>query len=171
MGLDGAVVAEVDVDQGRRVDVGQDGVDAADMDEQRGPELSENADVDVAGRADRAHQRGVLALEDGGIAGDEAFDRLLEDHVGLVQATLRSSGGVVVDLDRQGRTLRAPTPRGPECRSAGRWQRPPAAVVLVVVVLRRVVAELWWEAGVEEQAAQDETGQSGQRPGCAPAAV
>ena len=97
---------EVDVDDRRRVDVGQDGVDAADVDLERGAELAQDPDVDVAGRPDRPDQRHVLALEDGGVAGDASLDGLLEDDVRFVQAGLvRSGGGVVVDLDGQGRSL------------------------------------------------------------------
>ena len=70
------------------------------------PSCPENADVDVAGRADGTDQRRVLALEDGGVAGDAALDGLLEDDVGLVEARLGPAGRVVVDLDRHGGSLR-----------------------------------------------------------------
>ena len=106
VGLDRPVVAEVDVDEGRGVDVGQHGIDAADVDQEGSPELSQNPDIDVAGRTDRTDQRRILALEDGGVAGDAAFDGLFEDDVGLVHATLWPRRGVVVDLHGQGRPCR-----------------------------------------------------------------
>ena len=111
-----AVVAEIDVDDRRGVDVGDHRVDAPHVGQQRLAELGEDADVDVAGRADGPDQRRLLALEDGHVAGDPAFDRLLEDHVGLVEARLRSGRGVVVDLDGQGRPGRHDVAR---CRLAG----------------------------------------------------
>ena len=69
-------------------------------------QLPEDADVDVAGRADGPDQRRVLALEHGGEAGDAALDGLLEDDVGLVEARLGPAGRVVVDLHRHGGPLR-----------------------------------------------------------------
>ena len=57
-------------------------------------------------------ERGVLALEDGGEAGDAALDGLLEHDVGLVDAGLGPAGRVVVDLDRHGRALRDGPARG-----------------------------------------------------------
>ena len=77
---------------GDGVDVGEDRVDPADVGLERRAELAQDADVDVAGRADGADQGGVLALEDGGVAGDAALDGLLEDDVGLVEAGLGPSG-------------------------------------------------------------------------------
>ena len=104
--------AEVDVDDRGGVDVGQHRVDAADVRLERVAQLPEDADVDVAGRADRADQRHVLALEHGGVAGDAALDRLLEHDVRLVQPRLRPAGGVVVDLDRDGGALGDRATRG-----------------------------------------------------------
>ncbi len=86
----------------------------------------------LRGRSGRADQRGVLALEDRGIAGDAAFDRLFEDDVGLVEARLGTAGGVVVDLDCHGRALRH--------RSAG--SREPGQRA------RRASAPSWWSSSV-----------------------
>ncbi len=115
-------VTDVDIDDGRGVDVGDHRVDAADVGQQRVAELPEDADVDVAGRADRADQRRVLALEHGGEAGDAALDGLLEDDVGLVEARLGPAGRVVVDLHRHGGPLgnAAARRRFPGERAGGR---------------------------------------------------
>jgi hypothetical protein len=75
-------------------------------------QLTEYANVDVARGTHRTHEGSVLALKDGGVAGNSAFDRLFEDHVGLVQAALRSRRGVVVNLDRQRRSCRDRTAAG-----------------------------------------------------------
>ena len=92
---------------------------------QRVAQLSEDADVDVAGRADRADQRHVLALEHGGVAGDAALDGLLEDDVGLVEPRLGPAGRVVVDLHRHGGPLgdAAAGGRQPGERAGGRRAR------------------------------------------------
>ena len=112
-------VAQVDVDDRRGVDIGENRVDAADVGQQWVAQLAEDPDVDVAGRAGRSDERRVLALEDGGVAGDAAFDGFLEHDVGLVEARLGPAGRVVVDLDGHGRALRHRAHREPPARSRG----------------------------------------------------
>ena len=104
--------AEVEIGDRRRLDVGDDRLDAADVGEQRLTELAEDADVDVPGRADRADERRALALEDRGEPGDAAFDGLLEDDVGLVSPVCGRAAGVVCDLHRQRRAAGDAAPAG-----------------------------------------------------------
>jgi hypothetical protein len=82
---DDVVVVEMGV-----VDEGDHGVDPAGMDEEGLAQLVEDGHVDGPGRADGPDQVGLLALEDGDEPRDAAFDRFLEDDVGVLQSRLRA---------------------------------------------------------------------------------
>ena len=79
----------------------QDLVDPPGVHEQRVGKLREDADVGLPGRSKVSDQCRTLALEDGDQAGIGAFDRFLEDDVGLVEPSGRSVIGVVADLGCQ----------------------------------------------------------------------
>ena len=108
---DGPVGAEVEVDQVAALQQRQDRVDATHVDQDGLAQLVEDLQVNGAGGTDGPDERRALALEDGDEARDAALDGFVEDDVGLVEARLGPGVGVVVDLHRQGGTLRDRTAR------------------------------------------------------------
>src|SRR5581483_4933302 len=114
----GGVVA--DVDQRCPADlVLEDGVGPR-VGEQGPVERAGDGDVGGAGRAHRPDRRRVLGVEDGGEAGQAAFDELFVDDVGLVEAALGPGGGGVVDLDHERRPVgRRPGDAGERRRAGG----------------------------------------------------
>ena len=85
------IIPEVEIGNSRCVDVGDDGVDASNVDFRRVTKLAQDTDIDVSGRANRADQRRVLALEHSDESGDATLNGLFKHDVGVVETTLRTS--------------------------------------------------------------------------------
>ena len=120
-----AAVQDVLVVDGRGGQQGQHRVDAAGVDEDRVRQLRQDGDVGLAGRTEVADQGRPLTLVDGDQAGVGALDRLLEDHVGLVEPGRGAVTRVVADLDGEGGPGRHHPAggRGPGQRTGGRHGR------------------------------------------------
>ncbi len=120
-----AAVEDVLVVDGRVGQQGEHGIDASGVDEEGIGKLRQDGHVGLAGRAEVADEGRLLALEHGDQAGVGALDRLLEDHVGLVQPGRGAVPRVVADLDGEGGPARHHTAGGrrPGQRTGGRHDR------------------------------------------------
>ncbi|GIV00273.1 MAG: hypothetical protein KatS3mg014_1888 [Actinomycetota bacterium] len=113
----------VDRDQVRLVHHAHDVRRAPRVGEDRSSELGQDVGVGGPGAAHRPDPGGVRAVEDGDEAGDAALHELLEHDVRGVQARLGSGVGVVLDLDREGRSVGDHAPRRGEARERARGRR------------------------------------------------